>query len=136
MFEIFNNTSTVYANNAPIDFNTVKFTDCRIHNEGGTSFSIKHSGRYYVEMSGVGSSNTALSPFTVQLFHNGVALPEAVSTVTSTAAGDMQTMHISTIINVSPSCCAVDNTANLQFRVTSTAAGTMTDATLIIYKLR
>lgn len=136
MFEIFNNTSTAYASNAPIIFDTTKFTDCRIHNSGGTTFSIKNSGRYYVELSGVGGSATALAPFTIQLFQNGVALPEAVSTITSTAANDMQTMHISTIVNVSPSCCAIDNTANLQFRVTSTAAGSMTDATLIIYKLR
>lgn len=136
MFEIYNNTATAYATNAPIEFNTTKYADCRVKNEGGTTFSIKNSGRYYVEFNGVGSSGTALAPFTIQMFQNGAALPETVTTVTSTAAGDQHTLHTSTIINVSPSCCAIDNTANIQLRATSTATGTLTDATLIIYKLK
>ena len=111
MYQVYNKTSTEYAQNAPIVFNTTKFN-------------------------GVGSSTQATSPFTVALYQNEVALPETTTTVYSTAANDVGALTFSTIVNVLPSCVSVNNQANLQVVATSANSGTMTSANLIIYRLK
>ena len=45
-------------------------------------------------------------------------------------------MSFSTIINVMPSNCYVDNTVNLQVRVTSTDPGALANANLVIFRLK
>ena len=72
----------------------------------------------------------------MQLFNNDTAIPAVVSEITSTAADDPQTMSFSTIINVLPSNCYIDNTVNLQVRVTSTDAGALANANIIIFRLK
>ena len=89
-----------------------------------------------MEFHALGASNTAASPFTVALYRNGVAIPGVVSTITSTAAEDVQTMSLSTIINVPPSNCYIDNEATLTLVVTSTEPGTITSGNLVIFRLR
>jgi hypothetical protein len=136
MYQVYNKTSTEYAQNAPIVFNTTKFTDCRVTNTSGTTFSIRAPGRYLVSFNGVGSSTQATSPFTVALYQNEVALPETTTTVYSTAANDVGALTFSTIVNVLPSCVSVNNQANLQVVATSANSGTMTNANLVIYRLK
>lgn len=92
--------------------------------------------RYLVSFNGVGSSTQATSPFTVALYQNEVALPETTTTVYSTAANDVGALTFSTIVNVLPSCVSVNNQANLQVVATSANSGTMTNANLIIYRLK
>ena len=42
------------------------------------------------------------------------------------------TMGLSTIINVLPSCCAVNNTTNIQVIVTSEQSGILTDRNIVV----
>lgn len=93
-------------------------------------------GRYLVSFNGVGSSTQATSPFTVALYQNEVELPETITTAYSTAANDVGTLTFSTIVNVLPSCAAINNRVNLQVVATSANSGTMANANLVIYRLR
>lgn len=136
MFEAYTAVSTDYVLDDLVTFNNIRYSDCRVRVTNGSTFTINTPGRYYVFFGGVGSSGTAASPFAVQLFNNDTAIPAVVSEITSTAADDPQTMSFSTIINVLPSNCYIDNTVNLQVRVTSTDAGALTNANIIIFRLK
>lgn len=136
MFEAYTAVSTDYILDDLVTFNNIRYSDCRVKVTNGSTFTINTPGRYYVFFGGVGSSGTAASPFAVQLFNNDTAIPAVVSEITSTAADDPQTMSFSTIINVLPSNCYIDNTVNLQVRVTSTDAGALANANIIIFRLK
>ena len=136
MFEAYNIVATDYELNDIVEFNNIRYSDCRVRVTNGSTFTINTPGRYYVFFGGVGSSGTAASPFAVQLFNNDVAVPAVRSEITSTAADDPQTMNFSTIINVLPSNCYVNNTVNLQVRVTSEVAGALENANLVIFRLK
>lgn len=136
MFEAYNIVATDYELNDIVEFNSIRYSDCRVRVTNGSTFTINTPGRYYVFFGGVGSSGTAASPFAIQLFNNDVAVPAVRSEITSTAADDPQTMNFSTIINVLPSNCYVNNTVNLQVRVTSEVAGALENANLVIFRLK
>ena len=136
MFEAYTAVSTDYILDDLVTFNNIRYSDCRVKVTNGSTFTINTPGRYYVFFGGVGSSGTAASPIAVQLFNNDTAIPTVVSEITSTAADDPQTMSFSTIINVLPSNCYIDNTVNLQVRVTSTDAGALANANIIIFRLK
>ena len=53
---------------------------------------------------------------TVNLLKNGVALPGATATQTSASATDIRTVNFSKIVQVLPSCCAINNTTTLTFQ--------------------
>jgi len=136
MFEAYTTTSAVYETDAAIAFTDIRYRDCRITTATPTSFRIVTPGRYYVEFHGVGASNTAASPFTVALYLNNVAVPGVETTITSTAAGDEQTLSLGTIVNVAPSCCYVDNEVNLRLVVTSEEPGTLSSGNIVIFRLK
>lgn len=136
MFEAYTTTSAVYETDAAIAFTDIRYRDCRITTATPTSFRIVTPGRYYVEFHGVGASNTAASPFTVALYQNNVAVPGVETTITSTAAGDEQTLSFGTIINVAPSCCYIDNEVNLRLVVTSEEPGTLSSGNIVIFRLK
>ena len=134
MFEAYTNTSQTLATGNSVNFDTIKWRDCRVTSSGNT-VTISRAGRYFVEMNAVGGSATAASPFTLQLYANGSALPEAITTVTSTDANDPQTLHLGTIVNVGASCPIVSGAVALQVKATSTDSGAISSANLVIYKL-
>lgn len=136
MFEAYTTTSTVYETDAAIAFTDIRYRDYRITTATPTSFRIVTPGRYYVEFHGVGASNTAASPFTVALYQNNVAVPGVETTITSTAAGDEQTLSFGTIVNVAPSCCYIDNEVNLRLVVTSEEPGTLSSGNIVIFRLK
>lgn len=136
MYQAYSNTSTTYAQNAPLSFPNVKFTDCRVSSVNGTTFRISAPGRYVISFNGVGGSTGATTPFTIQLFKDGVAQPETISTITSVAANDVGTLTFTTIVNVLPSCNCVNNSTNLQIIATNATSGTVSTANLVIYRLR
>lgn len=136
MFEAYTTVSTDYVLDDLVTFNNIRYDDCRVRVTNGSTFTINTPGRYYVFFGGVGSSDTAASPFAVQLFNNDVAIPAVRAEITSTAADDPQSMSFSTIINVMPSNCYVNNTVNLQVRVTSTDPGALANANLVIFRLK
>ena len=136
MFEAYTTSTEIYELNDVVALTDVRFRDCRIITPNTTSIRINAPGRYYVEFHAVAASNTAASPFTVALYRNGVAIPGVVSTITSTAEEGEQTMSLSTIINVPPSNCYIDNEAVLTLVVTSEVPGTITSGNLVIFRLR
>lgn len=136
MYQAYNNTKTTYEQNAPLSFPTVKYTDCRINVSNGTTIRIGMPGRYLVSFNGVGGSTGATTPFTVQLFKDGVAQPETVSTVTSVAANDVGTLAFTTIVNILPSCNCVNNAVNLQVIATNATSGFLNEANIVIYRIR
>lgn len=136
MFEAYTTVSTDYVLDDLVTFNNIRYDDCRVRVTNSSTFTINTPGRYYVFFGGVGSSGTAASSFSVQLFNNDVAVPAVVSEVTSTAADDPQTLGFSTIINVLPSNCYIDNTVRLQVRVTSEVAGAIENANIVIFRLK
>ena len=136
MFEAYSNTETAYTLNELVELNSVRYQDCRVSVTNGSTFTINTPGRYYIYFGGTASSATAAAPFTVQLVSNDEVVPAVSSTITSTAANDRQNLSFSTIVNVMPSNCYIDNTKRLQIRVTSTDAGTIYNANLVIFRLK
>lgn len=136
MFEAYTTIETDYELDSLVEFNSIRYRDCRVRLTNGSTFTINTPGRYFVRFGGIGSSATAASPFAVQLFLNDVAVPAVESEITSTAADDPQTMSFATIINVMPSNCYINNEANLQVRVTSTDPGTIYSANIVIFRLK
>ena len=136
MFEAYTTTTTTYNTDQPIVFTSPRYTDCRITMTSGTSFTINTPGRYVISFTGVGSSGTAASQFSIQLYKNGVAVPAVRSALTSTVATDPHSLAFTTIVSALPSCCAVDNRDTYQIVVTSTNAGNLYNGDLVIYRLR
>lgn len=136
MFEAYSTTTNAYVLDDLVTFENIRFEDCRVRVTNGSTFTINTPGRYYVYFDGVGSSDTAAATFAVQLVVNGVDVPAVRSEITSTAAGDAQDMSFSTIINVLPSNCYINNTARIQVQVDSEDPGTMTSANLVIFRLK
>ena len=135
MFEAYTNTTAIYETDAQIAFTDIRYRDCRVLTASPTSFRICVPGRYLVLFHATASSNTAASPFTIALYKDDVAVPGVETTITSTAAGDEQTMSLSSIVNVAPSCCYVNNEVGLRLVVTSEEPGTVTSANIVIVRL-
>lgn len=136
MFEAYNTTSTTYTTNQPINFSNIRYEDCRVQLRNNNTIVINTPGRYYVSFHGVGASDTANGQFTVQLYNNGVAVPGIVTTISTSAATAPETLAAATIVNVLPSCVAIRNNASLQFVATSTDAGALTSANVVIFRLK
>lgn len=136
MFEAYSTTTNTYELDDLVTFENIRYEDCRVRVTNGSTFTINTPGRYYVYFGGVGASGTAAGNFSVQLVLNGNDVAGVTSEITSTAADDPQTMSFSTIINVLPSNCFIDNTARLQVQVDSTDAGTLTSANIVIFRLK
>lgn len=106
-------TGIAYTAGSTIEFENVKFlTQCtQLINE--KTFRIKKPGKYLVQFQGLlGSADTME---TVQMYNNGVAVTDATATTYASAVADPEASSFSTIVEVLPSCCSVDNTANLTF---------------------
>ena len=89
----------------------------------GQTFQLNKPGYYYVTFNAVAAATDTVGLLTMELYNNGVAVPGALASVTTTAAGAESNFAFSTIIRVPPSCCVVNNTAKL------TVVNTGVDAT-------
>ena len=134
MISSYNNTSQEVAINGLLTFTTDRvLTGCTATRNGQT-FQLNKPGYYYVTFNADGAATTAVGDIVVVLQNNGVAVPGAIATFTTTVADDATNLAFSTIIRVPPSCCAVDNTANLTLMNTGVAA-TYTNVNINITKL-
>lgn len=133
MFEAYSTIETIFVENQPITFENIRFDDCRVRVTNSNTFTICAPGRYYVYFGSTGQTGAAGTPFSVQLFNNGVAVP-AVDSQTEVATP--HDLSFSTIINVRPSNCMIDNVARLQVVVTSEQDGTLFDRNIIIFRLK
>lgn len=136
MINSYTSTMQAVSINIPLNFNTnkIKTGHTVTHSEGTPTFSLNKPGFYFVTLNATGSTTTTTGNITLQMFQNGVAVPGATATETSTAITDINSMSFSTIVQVRPSCCAVDNQTSLTFVNTGVAA-TYTNASVTITKL-
>lgn len=134
MISSYNNTSQEVAINDLLTFTTDRILTGCTATRNGQTFQLNKPGYYYVTFNADGAATTAVGDIVVVLQNNGVAVPGAIATFTTTVADDATNLAFSTIIRVPPSCCAVDNTANLTLVNTGVAA-TYTNVNINITKL-
>ena len=85
------------------------------HVAGSNSVSLNKAGLYQVDVS-ASIETTAAETVVLSLVNNSAEVPGA-SNVVDTAAATSVPINITTIVQVNPSCCAINNTANLQVQV-------------------
>ena len=134
MISSYNNTSQEVAINGLLTFTTDRILTGCTATRNGQTFQLNKPGYYYVTFNADGAATTAVGDIVVVLQNNGVTVPGAIATFTTTVADDATNLAFSTIIRVPPSCCAVDNTANLTLVNTGVAA-TYTNVNINITKL-
>ena len=134
MISSYNNSSQEVAINGLLTFSTDRILTGCTATRNGQTFQLNKPGYYYVTFNADGAATTAVGDIVVVLQNNGVAVPGAIATFTTTVADDATNLAFSTIIRVPPSCCAVDNTANLTLVNTGVAA-TYTNVNINITKL-
>ena len=134
MISSYNNTSKEVVINGLLTFTTDRILTGCTATLNGQTFQLNKPGYYYVTFNADGAATTAVGDIVVVLQNNGVAVPGAIATFTTTVADDATNLAFSTIIRVPPSCCAVDNTANLTLVNTGVAA-TYTNVNINITKL-
>ena len=100
------------------------------HAEGSNVIRLNKAGLYLVIFDGVFTIGTAGS-VNVQLFNRGVEVAGAEDTVSGTTTVP-RGMHFATLIEVKPSCCAIDNEAVLQVQIDSD--GVMNNASITVVK--
>ena len=134
MISSYNNTAQEVAINGLLTFTTDRILTGCTATRNGQTFQLNKPGYYYVTFNADGAATTAVGDIVVVLQNNGIAVPGAIATFTTTVADDATNLAFSTIIRVPPSCCAVDNTANLTLVNTGVAA-TYTNVNINITKL-
>lgn len=134
MISSYNITSQEVAINGLLTFTTDRILTGCTATRNGQTFQLNKPGYYYVTFNADGAATTAVGDIVVVLQNNGVAVPGAIATFTTTAADDATNLAFSTIIRVPPSCCAVDNTASLTL-VNTGVATTYTNVNINITKL-
>lgn len=134
MISSYNVTTQNVATNGTLTFTTDRIlTGCTATRDGST-FQLNKPGYYYVTFNASGAATSEVGDIVVALVNNGVAVPGATVTVSPTVINSTRNFAFSTIIKVPPSCCAIDNTANLTIVNTGVAA-TFTNANINITKL-
>ena len=123
MISSYNTTSQAVATNGLLTFTTDRILTGCTATRNGQTFQLNKPGYYYVTFNAVAAATDTVGLLTVDLYNNGIAVPGAEASFTTTTAGNEATYAFSTIIRVPPSCCAVDNTAHL------TVVNTGVDAT-------
>ena len=125
------------AANAAFTFNNVTVDKgCAERLSGSSSIELDKQGVYLVEVDGFATASAA-TLVSVQLFVNGVAQPQAISSYTGVSAA-VDTFGFKTLIQVTENNCPCNNTSSptvLQVRNSITA---LTDAhiNIIVTKIR
>jgi hypothetical protein len=121
MISSYNITTQNVAVDGLLTFTTDRIlTGCTV-TRNGPIFQLNKPGYYYVTFNANGSV-TSVADVTIELQNNGIAVPGATATITPAAVGNTMNFAFATIIKVPPTCCAVDNTANLTLVNTGVAA--------------
>ena len=134
MISSYNTTTQEVTANGLLTFSTDRILTGCTATRNGQTFQLNKPGYYYVTFNADGAATTAAGDIVVVLQNNGIAVPGAIATQTVAAADDAVNLAFATIIRVPPSCCAVDNTANLTLVNTGVAA-TYTSVNINITKL-
>ena len=134
MIRSYNITTQEVAANGLLTFSTDRILTGCTATRNGQTFQLNKPGYYYVTFNADGAATTAAGDIVVVLQNNGIAVPGAIATQTVAAADDAVNLAFATIVRVPPSCCAVDNTANLTL-VNTGVAVTYTNVNINITKL-
>lgn len=135
MISSYNSIAQVVAANGLLTFNTNRvLTGCTVeHMEGGTTFKLTKPGYYYITFNAT-VTNAAAGNVSVQLQNGTSVVPGAIASTSIAAVTDVRNLVFATIVRVPPSCCAVDNTANLTL-INNGIAATYSVANINITKL-
>ena len=125
-----NTTGVALTAGTNINFDNIKLQNLSTALLNGKTIELRKTGRYLVQFDGEFGTATGA---TVQMYNNGVIVPDAVGTTDATATTDNQPIAFNTIVEVLPSCCAVDNTARLTFNVP--VGATMYKANVVVHRL-
>ena len=134
MISSYNTTSQAVATDGLLTFTTDRILTGCTATRNGQTFQLNKPGYYYVTFNAVAAATTTVGELTVELYNNGVAVPGAEASYTTTTAGENANYAFSTIIRVLPSCPLVNNTANLTVVNTGVDA-TYTNVNINITKL-
>lgn len=126
-----NSSGIAYTVGSNIEFEDVKFlTQCtQLINQ--KTIRIKKPGKYLVTFQALLGSADTLE--TIQMYNNGSKVIDAVATTYGSAVADPEATCFTTIVEVLPSCCSVDNTANLTFNAET--AFTLYKANVVVTRL-
>lgn len=104
--------------------NKVVQTGCTVTaNAPSNTITLHRPGFYKVDFNAVVSNDEASTELIgIIMESNGVEVPEAQTSATSSSTTGVEAVSLSTLVRVRPNCCAVDNTARLQFKVTGSNA--------------
>ena len=123
MISSYNITSQAILTDGLLAFTTDRIlTGCTATRDGAT-FQLNKPGYYYVTFNADAAATETLGVLSMELQNNGVAVPGAEASSTTTVAGNISNYAFSTIIRVLPSCAMIDNTVKL------TVVNTGVDAT-------
>lgn len=127
------NAQTLAANDF-IEFTSANNVTGRsiVFNAGTTPVKLLSQGLYLVTVN-ANLLGTDTGAVTLQLLDNNVNVAGALATET-VAQGDYYNVSFSTVIEVLPSCCCNQNTANLQMQVLTTGI-TVENASITVVKL-
>ena len=130
------NTNQTIAANETINFsNSNILTGCSIvFNAGSAAIQLKKPGVYLVSFNANVAEGGTLGIISAQLAKNGININGAISSVDSTAAGDVGNINFNTLIKVLPSCCSIDNTTTLTV-VNSGIEAIYSNANITVVKL-
>lgn len=137
MIDSYSNTSQPIAagENIPFAVNSIQTGCTATHIAGSTTFSLNRPGFYFVTFNGTGAITGATAgDITVSMLNNGVLVPGATATTNSASTTDIRSISFSKLIQVKPSCCAINNSTNLTFNNAGLAA-TFTSVNVVITKV-
>lgn len=122
MLSSYNITSQTVPVNGTLNFTTDRILTGCTATRNGQTFQLNKPGYYYVTFNASASTSDTAGIVTVQLTNGGQIVPGAVASFSSEATANTENVSFSTIIRVPPSCCAINNTANLTLVNTGVSA--------------
>lgn len=118
MIQVYSSNQTVAANTAyPLNNVTLK-KGCTVALSGPSTIQLNQRGVYLVQYDGFAAPTAETGAVSTQLYVNGVAQPEAISSFEATGIGDAQTLHFESLVQVSNNNCPCNCTSSptiLQF---------------------
>lgn len=91
---------------------------CSVVLSGPSTLQLNSRGVYLIQYDGFAAPNAETGTVSTQLYINGVAQPEAISSFEATGVGDTQAMHFETCVQVANNNCNCNLTSSptiLQF---------------------
>lgn len=137
MLSIVSSASQTLTTGSDISFDTNRIaTNCTATHAAGTStIVLNRPGYYFVGFNTIATATEAAetAPITVQLFNNGDEILGATASELSATNTTDVNLSFQTVVQIRPSCCAMNNTGNLTFRTTGADATFTTPNVVVFY---